>query len=69
MISGDERGAGTNAKVWIEMFDEKREGSGKIQLRGGSFERIFHIENIDSYAHTVDSEYDKMDMCVHYIYD
>ena len=37
--TGDERGAGTNAKVWIEMFDEKREGSGKIQLRGGSFER------------------------------
>ena len=37
--TGDKRGAGTNAKVWIELFDEKREGSGKIQLRGGSFER------------------------------
>ena len=37
--TGDERGAGTNSKVWIELYDEKQNGSGKINLRGGSFER------------------------------
>ena len=30
--TGDKRGAGTNSKVWIELFDEKREGSGKIMV-------------------------------------
>ena len=37
--TGDERGAGTNSKVWIELHDENQNGSGKINLRGGSFER------------------------------